>query len=1077
MRKRLLAFALLLLLLLPALPALAETGTVSTINTTNLFDSYRGNGRWSELKTPKHRLNGRHVVYCLQHKKASPKGHRYDLTDRMDNYSPRVRNGLQIILENGYPSSSGGLSASQAEYATTNALRFWMSECGDSQFYDFTNLGAFSDAQLRQMAADGLIPDKIRVRQDSYIPALQFSIELLIKARAQEFIRKDISLSASDVRAERDGNIFTGETQVSAINLRGGYEIDSSALPQGSRVIRFVGKDGDRLRITIPASEATENRVYTLTLTGKDDRARNNMQVFVAENQNYQRVLAVRMGQSWYTQVATETLTVTTGAYSEPRPDLTVTEILPESTTCEAGARLRVQARVKNQGSVDARAFEVSLTGKGFTVHNIQMNRLDAGGTATVAFSVPTPSEPGDLILTVFADCEDAVEESHENNNQRTTTVRLEAAPDLAVTEVEPLEEGYNAGETVTIRTVVTNQGNQDAGTFVVLLEAEGIPTQTQTVPGLPAGEKIPLTWTFPAPALSETEERTLRVQADSTGVVPESDEENNEGDGSVTIYGEKPDLTVTAVKADADSYKPYETVTIAVTVRNDGVVPAPASTVRLAGDGIPAQEAAVPTLQPGKPYAVSFRFTAPYIIGEQEFVLTAAADPDDRISERDETNNRGEGSFTVSNPLADLTVTEVRAGKDEYAEGETGSVTVTVINQGARAVSDATLKLTLGDFFSQTLPTGKIGVGQSVQVTFPFVAPETLERFTVTATATVDPEDRIPESNEHNNTLNGSLAVKPILPDLAITATNATNWYAGMDIVVTATVENRTARDVPETTVRLTVGEQRYEETIPLPGNGSNLAVFRVTLPSTPGPAALRFVVDPYNTLEEQDKGNNDLDKTIEIVPVPAGTVVDPDLPALEEAYRQSGGAALPDTTNSDYHIWQEVRLENGAYVTKTFWAQLQTVFAVAPDPRIAYADEPMRMESGFGVQVGLQTVLTSNYDRPEKLVGVQMAWVFSPETAYGQGAGWEGVFDALEVASGEPGAETAVWQLAVNPWSESGSRLHYTPLWYPDGEYTLLSQAFYAWSPAGQMYWYDAASVNILGDMYDRVTAIEGR
>ena len=155
MRKRLLAFALLLLLLLPALPALAETGTVSTINTTNLFDSYRGNGRWSELKTPKHRLNGRHVVYCLQHKKASPKGHRYDLTDRMDNYSPRVRNGLQIILENGYPSSSGGLSASQAEYATTNALRFWMSECGDSQFYDFTNLGAFSDAQLRQMAADG----------------------------------------------------------------------------------------------------------------------------------------------------------------------------------------------------------------------------------------------------------------------------------------------------------------------------------------------------------------------------------------------------------------------------------------------------------------------------------------------------------------------------------------------------------------------------------------------------------------------------------------------------------------------------------------------------------------------------------------------------------------------------------------------------------------------------------------------------------------------------------------------------------------------------------------------------------
>ena len=120
------------------------------------------------------------------------------------------------------------------------------------------------------------------------------------------------------------------------------------------------------------------------------------------------------------------------------------------------------------------------------------------------------------------------------------------------MTEVEPQKDGYNAGETVTIRTVIVNQGNQDAGTFVVRLEADGTPAQTQTVPGLPAGEEIPLTWTFPAPTLSETEERALHVKADSTDVIPEPNEENNEGIGSVTILGEKPDLTVTSVKADA---------------------------------------------------------------------------------------------------------------------------------------------------------------------------------------------------------------------------------------------------------------------------------------------------------------------------------------------------------------------------------------------------------------------------------------------------------------------------------------------------------------------------------------------
>ena len=287
MKKRLFALALLFILLLPALPAAAETGTVSTINTTNLFDSYRGNGRWSELKTPKHRLNGKYVVYCLQHKKASPKGHRYDLTDQMHNFSLRVRNGLQIILENGYPSNTGGLSASQAEYATTNAIRFWTNECGDPQAYDFTDLSAFSDAQLRQMAAEGLIPDKIRVRSASYIPALQFSIELLIKARSQQFITKDVSLNVGDVSAERTGDVFAGEAQVSVVNLRGGYVLDTSALPSGSRVSGYTGKDGDTLRISIPASTATEKRTYTLTLTGKDDRARSNMQVFLAQNSDY----------------------------------------------------------------------------------------------------------------------------------------------------------------------------------------------------------------------------------------------------------------------------------------------------------------------------------------------------------------------------------------------------------------------------------------------------------------------------------------------------------------------------------------------------------------------------------------------------------------------------------------------------------------------------------------------------------------------------------------------------------------------------------------------------------------------
>ena len=513
MIKRILSLLLVVLLLLAGLPAYAATGKVTTTTVTNLYDTYNSTSKaWNELKTAKHRLNGQ-IVYCLQHKKSVPNSQTYNLTNLMSNYSAKVQKGLLIILENGYPWERGGLSAAQAEYATANAVRFWLSECGDSQFYNQTNLGDFSNAQLRNLAANGLITKKIRVRNASYIPALQFSVELLILARAQTVMPHDMVLSASNIYADRAGDSFVGSTNVTLTNLKGGYTLDRSALPAGSTVNGYTGKDGDTLSISIPASAATANRSYALTLNGMDDRAWSNLRVFNHNsNTDYQRVL---------------------------------------------------------------------------------------------------------------------------------------------------------------------------------------------------------------------------------------------------TAY----------------------------------------------------------------------------------------------------------------------------------------------------------------------------------------------------------------------------------------------------------------------------------------------------------------------------------LDKTIEIVAVPTGAVLDPDLTAMEERFKQNGLIPLPDTANSDYHIWQEVRLEGGAYVTKTFWAQLRTAFAITPDPRIAYEDDPVRMESGFAVQAGLQTVLTTNYDHPEKLVGVQMAWMFSPESGYGQIPAWSGAFDALEAASGAPGDWNVVWQYAINQWSETGSRLHYTPLWYPDGQYTVLSQAFYAWSPAGQLYWYDAASVDILGDMYDRVTAIQGR
>ena len=298
MKKRIVIILLLLTLLTTAIPAYAATGKVTTKTTTNLFDAYNASTKaWNELKTAQHRLSSKYVAFCLQHKKTVPNSETYNLNDLYDNYSDKVKKGLQIILTNGYPWENGGLSNAQAEYATANAVRFWLSECGDSEFYNQTNLGSFTDSQLRTQAAAGTIRNKIRVRDTSYIPALQFAAELLIKARAQETIVHEVGLSATSVSAPRSGNIFSGSTTITVTNLRGGYTIDSSSLPAGSMITGYTGTQTETISISIPASTANANRTYTLTVSGMDDRCRANIAA-IAHNSSvsYQRVMSIHVG-------------------------------------------------------------------------------------------------------------------------------------------------------------------------------------------------------------------------------------------------------------------------------------------------------------------------------------------------------------------------------------------------------------------------------------------------------------------------------------------------------------------------------------------------------------------------------------------------------------------------------------------------------------------------------------------------------------------------------------------------------------------------------------------------------------
>jgi subtilase family serine protease len=1075
-KKKVFMIAIAGVTLLAALVLLATSAfaavSIDSKSVTDMFD-YNGGSGWKSLDTPAHYVAGsspEQVAYCLQHRKSSPSGSSYSDDDILDSYSSRVRTGLRIILENGYPYERGGLTATESRYATANAIRFWLSENGDSGQYNFTDFGAYSDSQLRSYAAGGQIGSKIRANS-GYTDVLQFSVELLIKARSQSLMTHSVSLSTPSMSIS--GGYFVGTSTVWLTNMNGGYTLNTSGLPAGSSVSGYTGQSGDTLTIWIPVSEANANRSFSISATGRDNRTRSNMFAYAPNNSSLQRVIVVKKAE--YNDAQT-----VWASFGTPQiyADLTVAALSPNASTYEAGNPITIMATISNQGLRSTGGFYVALTSPDLSAQTIYVSSLAAGGATNVTFSYTAGQYASDktISITATADSTGIVAESNESNNTRSASFKVlkPPQPDLTVYALAANKTEYTADETITISATIRNQGESAAGGFYVALSSPDWSTQTKYVSSLAAGVTTNVTFTYTAPRYTDTRIVTVTATADSSGIVAESNESNNTRSASLKVLKPpQPDLTVYALAANKTEYTADETITISATIRNQGQSGAGGFYVALTSPDLSTQTKYVSSLAAGGTTNITFTYTAPRYTATRIVTVTGTADSTGIVTESNEGNNALSTSFRVL-ALPDLTVTALSGDKPLYEAGETATISAVVKNVGQTSSAATTVRLTVPNIgtFSSNLPS--LSAGASQTVTFIFTVPTSLNPQSITVTAYADPGNLIAEINEDNNSRTATVSVNALRPDIEVIDSSITDWYADKEVTVSAAVRNRTAQPVPSVAIRLTLGGASYTENIPIPGNGNNLAVFKITVPAA-GSYTVKVTADPGGLLDETDEGNNVLSKNIQVLTMPASIAADPDDTAMEQRYKAYGLTSLSIPTSSVYHTWQEVRLEGGSYITKNFYARLTTTFQVLPDSQIAYPDKPKTMESGFGFSVVCSTTLTTNYDRPDKLVGAQMVWVRYPESAYGQLSVWQNVRDNLQVKASSAGGMTANWQLAVNPYSVIGNRLHYIPLWYPDRGYTAWAQVFYAWSPMGQLYEHKTDTLTIEGDMYDRVTTVK--
>ena len=97
------------------------------------------------------------------------------------------------------------------------------------------------------------------------------------------------------------------------------------------------------------------------------------------------------------------------------------------------------------------------------------------------------------------------------------------------------------------------------------------------------------------------------------------------------------------------------------------------------------------------------------------------------------------------------------------------------------------------------------------------------------------------------------------------------------------------------------------------------------------------------------------------------------------------------------------------------------------------------------------------------------------APQTAYTQAQTSVMFFPEFDyqtyfrVLDRDIGNDQTTFQFKENRYSTYRSRSHFTPIWYPDGNYQVYAETYDAWTPAGMLSVAGSPSLRITGSLFD--------
>ena len=534
---------------------------------------------------------------------------------------------------------------------------------------------------------------------------------------------------------------------------------------------------------------------------------------------------------------------------------------------------------------------DLSFDGTDWLLGSRPVGELAVGVSSpgTTSVTLPPALTAGQYTLFAKADAPNAVVETQESNNLRSTPLRI--GPDFTVSTLTgPATAG--AGGSITVSDTTVNSGGATAEPSTTRFylsanlswDATDVPLEGRSVPSLLPNAVSVAQTTVTIPVGTPPGTYQLLARADASESVLEVFETNNTRSVSLRIG---PDLVMSALTVPAAPAAAGMSIVVSDTTTNSGGGATANTTTRFylstnftLEDTDPALGArSVPTLPAGISSAATTSVILPSDLTTGSYYLIAKADAGNEVGETTETNNT---RYVALNVGADMIVSTVSA-PPRPDSGATISVTATTKNAGGGAAASSTTGWYLSTNFSfdaadvrlAEYSVGPLAPGASASATLNVTLPE-LAPGAWYLIAVADDQKTVAETSEANNTRYTTITVGP---DLFFSIVSLPSTFvAGSTVTVSETVYNQgSAAPASRTRFYLSLNSLLDSSDIPLgqfrdvPPLGRTASSAGTTVLSIPtgisGNYYLLFVADADNAIVETSEANNVTPRAVQIV------------------------------------------------------------------------------------------------------------------------------------------------------------------------------------------------------------------